>query len=456
MPTVDLAFPANTKSISPSLLGMVISRFEHFAQDAGNRLHAYRAGIYVPADEIIKGLVPKILDHNGFLNLWSPRLCENTIEFLRTAPPAPRLWERPPVDELNLLNGILNIKSKKLRPHDPAFLSTVRLPVNFDPKAGPPVKWQKFIEQVMPVDAVEEGLIWAIIAWLMVPNMSLQKALLLMSEVGGTGKSTLLKTIARFLGLSNVSNIKLQDLETNRFKAAGMMGKLMNYFADLPGGRMESSSVFKVIVGEDPLDAERKFEQPFKFIPFARQCYSTNNFPIVDDAGNTDAFFDRWLVIPFKKKFRGTDEQRNQDELIDELCQPREFSGVLNEALKMVERVSDPVRGLPEPPSCVDARLDFEAKTSPVTSFLARRTRLESGCIVPKTDLLQAYNRDASNAGRPMMNETSFSRALKKLLKDRIKEIYPSIGGLRKHSWQGVGLMDETAAAEAQKGSEAY
>jgi putative DNA primase/helicase len=300
---------------------------------------------------------------------------------------------------------------------------------------------------VFPDDCVKAGVLWYIVAYLILPNTVLEKALLFMSEDGGTGKSTLLKALTALLGPENVSHESLQDLEENKFRAAGLLGKLMNTFADLRGGVMNASTMFKVTVSEDPISVERKFGHPFKFLSFARQIYSTNNFPVVRDA--TNAFFQRWWVCKFVCVFRGTTVQRPQSEILAELCAPQELSGVLNEALKVLPYVLDPKRGgIPEPPSCVEARKEFEAMTSPVVVWLAKRVAEGSDRRVEKQVLREAYNRDAIEKGCPALSDKAFTGYLKRTYKSKLAEHRDSYGSRRRY-WIGIGLL-EVANEEAE------
>ena len=339
--------------------------------------------------------------------------------------------------------------ARTLKPHSPEFLSTIQLPIEYDPKAPPPEKWIRFETDVFPDDCVKVGVLWRIIAYLILPNTALHKAFLFMSEESGTGKSTLLKALTAFLGPENVSHESIQDIEENKFRAASMLGKLMNTFADLRGGEMRASTMFKVTVAEDPISAERKFGHPFDLLSYARQIYSTNNFPVVRDA--SDGFFSRWWVCKFESVFRGTTVERSQREILAELCTTKELSGVLNEALKVLPYVLDPkMGGIPEPPSCVIARQEFEAMTSPVIVWLTKRVMVGSDKRVEKQVLREAYNRDAIEHGRPALSDKAFSGYLQRTYKSKLGEHRDSYGS-RRWYWIGIGLV-EVANEEAEVG----
>jgi putative DNA primase/helicase len=422
---------------------------EHFAQDGfetwdARRLSIYRRGVYqARGAEAVAKYTKAILRANHVEGSWSTRLAAETTEYLRTD--APELPNAPSLDTLNVLNGLLDVRTGKLRPHDPAFLSAVQLPVIYDADVTCPA-WERQIEETWPEDAVKAGLPWAIVAYLMLPITSLQKAILLLGE-GGSGKSVYLAALIAFLGLSNISAVPLQKLEEDRFAASMLIGKLANIFADLPSQHLETSAIFKSITGGDLVPAEFKFRAQFSFRPFARLVFSSNQPPISRDA--SDAFFERWLVVPFEKKFRGTEVERNRAELDQALAAPAELSGVLNKALAALPALLR--YGLPEPESCRRAHEEFRTVTDPFSVWLSREVMVAPEFEIAKEQLHQHFNAYAARHGRPPMTATMFSLALKRHLRG-ISEGKSTINARRALVWRGVGLR--LVAPEAEESEE--
>src|SRR5205807_62228 len=106
----------------------------------------------------------------------------------------------------------------------------------------------------------------------------LQRAVLL-NGTGANGKSVFIRLLQALVGLANVTARSLQELELNRFAKADLFGKLVNLYADLPETALKSTGTFKILTGGDPVTAERKFQQPFTFIPYAKHVYSCNRIP---------------------------------------------------------------------------------------------------------------------------------------------------------------------------------
>src|SRR5262249_48956974 len=59
---------------------------------------------------------------------------------------------KPARNLLACCNGILNLKTRKLEPHDPLFFTTNCLPFDYDPAAPEPKRWLKFLAELWPPD----------------------------------------------------------------------------------------------------------------------------------------------------------------------------------------------------------------------------------------------------------------------------------------------------------------
>jgi P4 family phage/plasmid primase-like protien len=417
------------QQLPPDAGSELIAR-DHFAQDASGRLYRYVEGVYRPdAEDFVRQQACEM-----FAEAWTRYKGAELVEYIRLNSPV--LWRHPRIDEMNVRNGILNVETRTLRTHDPNFLSSVQLPVVFNPATKCPA-WEQQIAETFPEDATLAGVAWEIVAWLMTADTALQKALLLIGE-GGTGKSTFLRALIAFLGEEHVSAVSLQKLETERFAPAQLMGKLANICADLPSTHLETSSTFKAITGGDLIPAERKYGHPFKFTPYARLVFSANQLPRSADA--TEAFFDRWVLLPFDRKFRDTRSEINQRLLSERLSDPEELSGVLNKALAALPRVRK--LGLTVTPSTRTAVKEFQSVTDPLAAWLERSTIEDPTAQISKAELLRAYNEDALQHGRGPTTDKSFGTALRRL-RPKIKDAQRTIRSkARTHCWLGIDLEE--------------
>src|SRR5215469_1152075 len=304
----------NPRTLVRDLAGAITAK-DYFARDRSGQLYVYRDGVYRPEGELlVRQRAKHILVDQDCSEMWSRALSNEVLEFI--ALDVPLLPEQPSTELINLENGILKVSTRELIAHSPDFLSTIRVPIAFDPSATC-TEIDKFIGEVFHEDAIP--LAWEILGDLLTPDRSVQKAICLLGE-GGNGKSAFLDFATNFIGAENVCHLGLQRLETDRFSAARLYGKMANICSDLPSERLSSSAMFKAITGCDRITAEIKYRDSFEFSPFARLLFSANRLPASNDVSR--AFFDRWLVVPFDRRFRHTRSEIPRNALQSRLCAP--------------------------------------------------------------------------------------------------------------------------------------
>jgi hypothetical protein len=188
-----------TKALADELV-----KTQAFAQDVGGKLHRYRDGVYMQdGASWVKRQVKAVLEQWGLAADWSVHRADEVVEYLRVD--APTLWESPPLNLINLKNGLFDLASRELLDHVPAHLASLQLPVAYYARATCPA-WEQFIGEVFPPDA--QDLAYEIIAWLMSADTSIQKAILLEGK-GGNGKSTYLRAVSAFLGRHNIASLSV-------------------------------------------------------------------------------------------------------------------------------------------------------------------------------------------------------------------------------------------------------
>lgn len=417
------------------LLADTICEKEHFALDKGELLYVFKNGVYVARGErLIKSRVKRLLNQESLTNQWSSRRANEVIEYISAD--ARELWEHPPIDTVNIANGLLEVKTRKLRPHSHEYLSPVKLPVKYD-EAAKCSGVDKFIAQVFPDDV--QTLAYEIPAWLMTPDTAKQKAILLLGD-GGNGKSTYLAMVTSFIGKRNVWSETLQRLEHNNFAGAGLVGKLANICADLPSTHLQGTSFFKKVVTGDPVTLERKNGHPFDVQLYSRLIFSANHVPRSDDSSS--GFFDRWLVIPFNNKFRGARKEIPRPVLDARLANQKELSGLLNRALDVLPGLLKK-NCFSESKTMREAWSEFKRMTDPLSVWLDKVTIKSSSAFVVKRQLKLLYDKECRHTGRPPMTDTAFSTALKRIHSD-LREAYRTVAGRQEHVWLEIGLSTET------------
>jgi P4 family phage/plasmid primase-like protien len=415
----------------PQIAEAILGR-HHFARDAGGRLYTFRGGTYHPdGASTVRQLVKQILKRMKLSSKWTSHKAEEAVKYIEVD--AAELWERPPIDVVNVLNGLLNVTTGILSDHSANFLSPVQIPVKYDRSAWCPM-WDKFIADVFPGDS--QAIAWEIPAWLMTPDTSIQKAVLLTGD-GANGKSTYLRAVLAFLGRQNVAALSLHRLENDRFSVARLIGRLANICPDLPSEDLTSTSTFKAITGGDAMPAERKFEESFELIPFSRLIFSANHPPKSQDASS--AFFRRWVVVPFERTFHAGDPGTIPGDQLDAmLADPTELSGVLNKAIEAVASIRR--RGLSESESIRRAMDEFRQTTDPLAEWLDRNTALGPDALITADQLWQEYRQDCITRYRPIASKTALGSALAQL-RPTVERKQRTVNGRVTWCYVGIGSV---------------
>jgi P4 family phage/plasmid primase-like protien len=411
------------KTFIPKLLADAIMEQQHFRYTA-SVLWVYTNGVYRPNGESQVKIEAQAL-------LGEERRENRIIETLRyieiaanVTPPDPN-----PV-HINLTNGRLDWKREKLEPHSPDIFEIVQLPVKYDPNARCP-RFDRYLETTLEPRIIP--LVDEIIGYCLIPDTRFEKAVMCVGN-GGNGKSVLLDTIITLLGSENVSTVSLQDLSENHFRVAELHGKLTNIFADLDDRALNSSSVFKTLVTGDRITAERKFAQPFSFRPYARLIFSANS--LIPSRDRTDAFYRRWLIIPFERSFKGETADKDLKAKLRE-----ELSGILNRALSGLRRLFSNGR-FSEPPAVKVAIEEYRRENDTVASFVVDRVVDDPDGTIEKKILYSKYRFWCEGEGvRPVTQ---------KQIKASLKHIFPKLGEVRPSRgtgpwhWVGVRFIEDT------------
>jgi putative DNA primase/helicase len=392
----------------------------------GQQLYVYAGGVYQPGESRLAHRIAEILADS-----WRRGREAETLAFLRAS--SPEIWERPPLDRINVRNGVLDLATGVLEPHTPEFRSPVQLAVAYDPDARCP-RIDRFLEEV--VGAETAAVFFEIAGYLCTPDNSQQLAVMFEGP-GGNGKSKALSLLTAFLGPSNVSTVPLHKLEEDRFAAADLYGKLANVFADLDARALRSSGEFKAITGGDAVRAERKHRDSFSFVPYARLLFSANQPPPTSDS--SQAFFDRWIVVPFHRRIRGsTGEDRD---ILAKLTTQHELSGLLNRALEALAALRQRGR-FTTTEATLAAAAAFRQETDSVAGFLAECVELDPEGRWPRPAVYQAYSDWTRRGNRQPTARERFNRRLRELAGERGHELDErKIRGVV--HWAGLRLTDE-------------
>src|SRR5262249_40828509 len=129
---------------------------------------------------------------------------------------------------------------------------------------------------------------------------------------------------------------------------------------------IQRTDLFKQVTGGDSIRGEHKFRDAFSFVSYALPLFSANEPPRTAD--QTDAWFDRWIIVPMEVRFRGTD--REDIGLSNTLA--AEAEGILVRAVAGLQRLM--ARGrFAFPPSVEKARERYRQTLDTVRAFITEQ-----------------------------------------------------------------------------------
>ncbi|MDD9147369.1 phage/plasmid primase, P4 family [Sporolactobacillus sp. CQH2019] len=406
----------------PKRLGKeIVNTYEHIFFD-GKKLYIYRNGKYLSKGELVlKKLIQDLLDEESNTNR-----IKQTMDWIKNETQILEDTKINPDDGIiNVNNGLLNYQTGELKPHSPKRLSTIQLPVNYDPNADDP-KMMAFIKSIVPDDAVP--VLLEFLGYCLMPNCRYQKALLCTGS-GANGKSTFFNLIEKIIGRENISSVSLQDLDNNRFKVAQLYGKLINIFADIPKTPIKEASNFKTIVTGDSINAEFKGIDSFDFKPFTKLIFSANEIP--ETSEKNEGFYRRWIIIPFPNQFK----DKNCDPLIEQKLSTNEaLSTLFNLAIAGLNRLEHNEAFSPSD-SIEDAINAYRGIRNSIDDFIEEKCLLSEIHTYSTADLHNEYITYCNNLQIKPIGTKKFN--------ERLKSKY-SLSKGRKHGqsehWQGIKL----------------
>ena len=236
---------------------------------------------------------------------------------------------------INLKNGTFEISQKetKLRPFNSSDFLTYQLPFSYNPTEKAPI-FQSYLDKVLP-DKERQNVLAEYLGFVFIKHGSSalkeEKALILYGT-GANGKSVFFEIVNALLGNENISSYSLQSLTDEKgYQRAKIANTLVNYGSEI-NGKLESS-IFKQLVSGEPVDARLPYGQPFNIKQYAKLIFNCNELP--KDVEHTNAYFRRFLIIPFDVTIPPNEQDKNLHTKIIE----NELSGVFNWVLDGLNRL---------------------------------------------------------------------------------------------------------------------
>jgi len=333
---------------------------------------------------------------------------------------------------LPLQNGILDMSTKELLPHSPAYFTSYISPIMYVPDQNAPL-FKKFLSEVAQPEDIPE--IQKMFGYCLLNSQKFQKAFLFVGS-GSNGKSVLLNVLADLLGKQNVSTLSLHEIEKEKFALPMMYGKMANICADLSSLNIATLKNFKGITGGDYLYLERKFREGVSDRINAKLIFSANEIPYSKE-GLDYAVLRRWVIFEFKNRFEGPARDLN---LLEKLTTNEEKSGILNWALEGLELLEKEGFRNEEKTK----RLIYEYG-NPILAFASTKLTLEEDSFISRDELYNSfleYIQENYENLKEKPNQTTFTRRIQPFLPLGVKEDKRKINGITMRGWYNLKIKN--------------
>jgi len=358
----------------------ILKNFNTATMRDTEEIYTYQAGVYLQNGETYL----KEFIHRFFGGTENDSIVREILGKIRRSTFTERKTFDTNPDEICVMNGILNVKTRELSPHNPKKYFLTKIPVYYHPESDCP-RITQFLDDVACSDEDTVRTLEEIAGWLLLTKRySPHKAVVLLG-VGRNGKSTYLGLLTNFIGKHNCSSTELGEFGNSRFATSNLFSKLANICTELNDKIIRHTAIFKSLTGEDLITAEYKMMPSFNFTNKAKMIFAANKLPKVYE--DTTAFWSRWIIVPFKNSFKETDAKTDPD-MLSKLSTHEELSGLLNLALNGLQRLEEN-KAFTVTKSIEETRQLYLRNSMPILSFIDER--LEAGSTVNFTSRTEMY-----------------------------------------------------------------
>lgn len=227
---------------------------------------------------------------------------------------------------------------------------------------------------------------------------------------GRNGKSTFWNTLSRVLGTYS-GNMSADTLTVGckrnvKPELAEAKGKRIIIAAELEEGMRLNTSNVKQLCSTDEIYAEKKYKDPFSFVPSHTLVLYTNHLPKVGaiDAGT----WRRLIVIPFNAKIEGSSDIKNYADYLFNKAGGAILKWIMTGAKHVIEKDYHIVK-----PAVVEAAIQkYKDNNDWLSQFLDECCETDSSYSAKSGDVYNAYRSYCMQVGDYIRSTTDFYTAL--------------------------------------------
>lgn len=229
---------------------------------------------------------------------------------------------------------------------------------------------------------------------------------------GANGKSTFWNTIYRVMG-NYAGKLSAEALTMNckrnvKPEMAELKGKRLIIASEMEEGMRLNTAVVKQLCSTDEIQAEKKYKDPFAFVPSHMLVLYTNHLPKV--GANDEGIWRRLVVIPFNAKITGKSDVKNYADYLFEHAGGSIMSWIIEGAARAIAK-----EFRTEAPQVVkDAIAAYREDNDWLGQFLEECCEQDGSYMEKSSELYQAYRAYNIQNGEYIRSTTDFYSALDK------------------------------------------
>ena len=385
----------------------------------GGECYRYQDGVYVESSSYVRSLIRDMIMLDRFITqdqiMSVYRLLTDDYRIQKSS-----FELNSNTNLINFLNGVYDIESKQLLPHDSKYLQTLQIPHEVGIyKPFTETRLYDFFKKTK-LKKEDVQMILNYMAYCMTLKHGL-KTFMVLKGKSNTGKSVLIRFIEALVGSQNTSALSMHELNM-RFYPAQLYGKLLNACADNNSLPLQSIDSLKKITGGDLIMHEKKGNDPFFFTPFCKLIFSFNQLPLQLEE-KSDAFYKRMRILSMEN------ELFLNDAYVDDLC-TNGVEEIIPYLLTLL-----PVTEIKATKSSTRLVEELRQDSDSIHAFIKKCCKIGEHEHVLKNDLYIEYVEFCNSIGREAHKKHGFMRAI------RAQGIRDGRApSTRESAWLGIGL----------------
>ena len=330
---------------------------------------------------------------------------------------------------LAVRNGVVDLKSGDLLPHDRGLMLSRMVDIEYNPEAKCP-QWWGFLETIFDSDPQMIGYVQRAAGYSLTGDTSEQCFFDLWGG-GGNGKSTFMRIMGEvagdhYLRMSSEA-VQAKDRGSVPNDVAQLPGKRLVVASELEAGRRMAESLVKDLTGGDDLSARFLFGEWFTFHPQCKLWIVGNHK--LQIRGTDDGIWRRVRLIPFTVQIPEHKVDRHLTEKLRE-----ELPGILAWVVRGC--LTWQKIGLSEPAAVIDATDEYRKEQDFLADYLADCCELEEDASEPAALLYQAYRQWCREGGEKEYTQRVFGTMLRERRFERTRTMHGIV-------WHGLRLSKE-------------